>query len=63
MPKQNFRSPKPQTHFEQVPLEVVVKIADIDTPIELEPAPRPPDQPATLKFPVRAEDSPPKRGR
>jgi hypothetical protein len=37
MPKQKAPFPKPQTHFETVPLEVVVKIAEIDTPFELTP--------------------------
>ena len=35
MPKKNAPSGKPQLHFEQVPLEVVAKIAAIDTPFEL----------------------------
>jgi hypothetical protein len=36
--KKKAASPKPQTHFEQVPLEVVVKVAAIDTPFELTPS-------------------------
>ena len=36
--KKNAASPKPQTHFEQVPLEVVVKVAAIDPPLELTPS-------------------------
>ena len=42
MPKKNAPSQKPQLHYEQVPLEVVAKIADIDTPYELTPAPAEP---------------------
>ena len=38
MPKKNGLSVKPQTHFEQVPLEVVVKVATIDPPLELTPS-------------------------
>ncbi len=33
MPKKNAPSPQPQTHFELVPLELVVKIAAIDKPL------------------------------
>jgi len=46
--KKNAPSLKPQTHFEQVPLEVVAKIAEIDTPFELTPAP---DEPAIQPTP------------
>lgn len=54
MPKKNAPSPKPQTHFELVPLEVVVKIAAMDTPFELtlvEPNvyPSPPESPPRTK--------------
>jgi len=42
MPKKNAPSTKPQLHFEQVPLEVVAKIAEIDTPFELTRAPAKP---------------------
>jgi hypothetical protein len=53
MPKKNAPSPQPQTHFETVPLEVVAKIAEIDTPLELTRAPvestvqPPPPKPAS----------------
>ena len=43
MPKKITPSQKPQLHFEQVPLEVVAKIADFDTPFELTPAPAEPE--------------------
>jgi hypothetical protein len=32
MPKSNGASPKPQTHFEQIPVEVVKKVAAPDLP-------------------------------
>jgi len=37
MPKQKAPPPEKQTYFEKVPLEVVVKTAEIDTPFELTP--------------------------
>jgi hypothetical protein len=56
MPKKIAPSPRPQTHFELVPLELVVKIAAIDTPFELTPAlaqpvakPLPPESPKRTK--------------
>jgi hypothetical protein len=41
MPNKNKKNAKAQkqTHFELVPVEVVVKIAAVDTPSELAPAP------------------------
>ena len=38
MPKQKAQFPQKHTHFEKVPLEVVVKIAVIDPPLERTPA-------------------------
>jgi hypothetical protein len=32
MAKSNGATPKPRTHFEQVPIEVVKKVADPDLP-------------------------------
>jgi len=52
MPKKNAPSPQPQTHFELVPLEVVAKIAAIDTPFEL-------TRPLTLDQPSPPKSAPP----
>ena len=38
MSKQKAQFPQKQTYFEKVPLEVVVKIAVIDPPLERTPA-------------------------
>ena len=38
MSQQKAQFPQKQTHFEKVPLEVVMKIAAIDAPLERRPA-------------------------
>jgi hypothetical protein len=45
MPKKQAAAAKPQTHFEQVPLAVVVKVAEIDA----SPVPGPVKPPAPRK--------------
>ena len=54
MSKKNAPSLQPQTHFELVPLDVVVKIAAIDKPLELTLVkpnvhPSPPESPPRSK--------------
>ena len=51
MLKPKAPSPQKQTYFEKVPLEVVVKIAEIDTPFELTPVLVEVVQPPPPKFP------------
>jgi hypothetical protein len=64
MPKKIAAPSKLQTHFEQVPVEVVVKVAEIDTPLELTPAPSQPANPLTpRKLQRRATDSGKKKER
>ena len=56
MSKQKAQFPKKQTHFEKVPLEVVMRIAAIDAPLERTPAlvepipqPSPPTPPSRTR--------------
>jgi hypothetical protein len=57
MPKKKAPSAKPQTHFEQVPLEVVAKVAALDTPSQLTPARAGPvEQPSPPRPPKRNKE-------
>ena len=56
MSQQKAQFPQKQTHFEKVPLEVVMKIATIDAPLERRPAvvepipqPSPPTPPSRTR--------------
>jgi hypothetical protein len=55
MPKKPAPAAKPQTHFEQVPVEVVAKVASLDTPLRASSTAVEPDVPRTPASPEKKQ--------